>query len=119
VVGGGTDLRGGESVPGFAVGHRAAGGLCARTAGQPHGRSVAGERKTDAKDARTIAENTRIRDDLIVITSLDQIVSDLWVLTARRAGLMADWVRAVNRLHELLASIFSALERAFDYSTRR
>jgi hypothetical protein len=31
---------------------------------------------------------------------------------------MADWVRAVNRLHELLTSIFQALERAFDYSNR-
>ena len=31
---------------------------------------------------------------------------------------MADWVRGVNRLRELLGSIFPGLEQAFDYSTR-
>jgi transposase len=31
---------------------------------------------------------------------------------------MADWVRGINRLRDLLTSIFPALERAFDYSTR-
>lgn len=31
---------------------------------------------------------------------------------------MADWVRGVNRIRELLASIFPSLERAFDFSTR-
>ena len=40
------------------------------------------------------------------------------MLTARRADLMADWVRGINRVRELPISIFPALERAFDYSTR-
>ena len=31
---------------------------------------------------------------------------------------MADWVRGVNRLRELLSCIFPALEASFDYSTR-
>jgi hypothetical protein len=31
---------------------------------------------------------------------------------------MADWVRDVNRIRELLASISPLLERAFDFSTR-
>ncbi|WBB95643.1 MULTISPECIES: hypothetical protein [unclassified Solwaraspora] len=31
---------------------------------------------------------------------------------------MADWVRSVNRLRDMLTGIFPALERAFDYSTR-
>ncbi|GAA0922497.1 hypothetical protein GCM10009559_06080 [Pseudonocardia zijingensis] len=48
----------------------------------------------------------------------DQLVGDLQVLTARREDLMADWVRGVNRLRELLGSIFPGLEQAFDYSTR-
>jgi transposase len=39
-------------------------------------------------------------------------------MTSRREDLMADRVRGINRLRELLASIFPALERAFDYSTR-
>jgi transposase len=80
--------------------------------------AFAGEGKTDAKDARTIAETARLRSDLTAITAPDQIVADLRILTARREDLMADWVRGVNRVRELLASIFPALERAFDYSTR-
>lgn len=31
---------------------------------------------------------------------------------------MADWVRGVNRLRDLLSSIFPGLEKAFDYSAR-
>jgi hypothetical protein len=46
--------------------------------------ALADERTTDAKDARSIAEIIRMLGDLIVITSPDQIVSDLRVLTARR-----------------------------------
>jgi transposase len=77
-----------------------------------------GEAKTDAKDAHTIAETARLRTDLAEVTVPDQIVADLQVLTARREDLMADWVRGVNRLRELLGSIFPGLEQAFDYSTR-
>lgn len=77
-----------------------------------------GESKTDAKDARTIAETARLRGDLTPVAGADEIVIDLQILTARREDLMADWVRGVNRLRELLASIFPGLERAFDYSTR-
>ncbi|MCP2318127.1 Transposase [Nocardia amikacinitolerans] len=80
--------------------------------------AFAGEGKTDAKDARTIAETARMRTDLTPITSPDQIVTDLKVLIARRENLMTDWVRGINQLREMLASIFPALERAFDYSTR-
>ncbi|MCR6490868.1 IS110 family transposase [Amycolatopsis sp. OK19-0408] len=80
--------------------------------------AFAGEGKTDAKDARTIAETARLRGDLTPITSPDTVVTDLQILTARREDLMADWVRGVNRIRELLASIFPALEREFDYSTR-
>lgn len=80
--------------------------------------AFAGEGKSDAKDAKTIAETARLRSDLTLITSPDQVVTDLQVLTALRTDLMADWVRGVNRLRALLASIFPALERAFDYSAR-
>ncbi|MCP2321390.1 Transposase, partial [Nocardia amikacinitolerans] len=54
--------------------------------------AFAGEGKTDAKDARTIAETARMRTDLTPITSPDQIVTDLKVLIARRENLMTDWV---------------------------
>jgi transposase len=80
--------------------------------------AFAGEGKTDAKDARTIAETARLRGDLTLITAPDQLIAELRILTARREDLMADWVRGVNRLRDLLAGIFPALERAFDYSTR-
>lgn len=80
--------------------------------------AFAGEGKTDAKDARTIAETARMRGDLTPVTGPDPISGELKVLTARRADLMADWVRGVNRLRELLASIFPTLEAAFDYSNR-
>lgn len=80
--------------------------------------AFAGEGKSDAKDAFTIAETARLRRDLTLITSPDQIVADLQVLTARREDLMGDWVRGINRLRALLTSIFPALEASFDYSTR-
>ncbi|MET7881410.1 IS110 family transposase [Micromonospora profundi] len=80
--------------------------------------AFAGEGKSDAKDAFTIAETARLRHDLTVVTSPEQSIAELQVLTARREDLMGDWVRGVNRLRDLLASIFPALEAAFDYSTR-
>jgi transposase len=79
---------------------------------------LGGEGKTDAKDARVIADIARMRRDLTAITADDELVVELARLTSHRAGLMADWVRGVNRLRELLGSIFPALERSFDYSTR-
>ncbi|MET7708807.1 IS110 family transposase [Micromonospora sp. NPDC005413] len=80
--------------------------------------AFAGEGKSDAKDAFTIAETARLRHDLTLVTEPDALVAELRVLTARREDLMGDWVRGVNRLRDLLASIFPALEAAFDYSTR-
>ncbi|ANZ42555.1 transposase [Lentzea guizhouensis] len=77
-----------------------------------------GEGKTDAKDARIIAETSRMRGDLPRLSVPDQVVTDLAVLTARRADLMNDWVRDVNRLRELLSSIFPALEKRLDCTTR-
>ncbi len=76
------------------------------------------EGKTDAKDARLIAETARMCPDLAVVTPREELVAELTRLTAHRADLMADWVRGVNRLRDLLTSVFPSLERAFDYSTR-
>lgn len=77
-----------------------------------------GEGKTDAKDARIIADTARIRGDLTELTATDELVVELTRLTSYRADVMADWVRGVNRLRALLTSIFPALEASFDYSTR-
>jgi transposase len=80
--------------------------------------AFAGEGKTDAKDAKVIAETARLRRDLPQITTPDELVVELSLLTGHRADLMADWVRGVNRLRDLLTRVCPALERAFDYSTR-
>jgi transposase len=72
--------------------------------------AYAGEAKTDARDAHTIAETARLRTDLSGVVVPDQIVGDLQVLTARRKDLMADWVRGANRIRELLGSILTGLE---------
>jgi transposase len=77
-----------------------------------------GEGKTDAKDARVIAETARQRSDLSEVTIPDELVIELTQLTGYRSDLMADWVRGINRLRALLGSIFPALEAAFDYSNR-
>jgi transposase len=77
-----------------------------------------GEGKTDAKDARIIADTARMRGDLTELTVTDELVVELTRLTSYRADVMADWVRGVNRLRDLLTSIFPALEASFDYSTR-
>ncbi|WP_433236425.1 IS110 family transposase [Actinomadura nitritigenes] len=77
-----------------------------------------GEGKTDAKDARIIADTARMRSDLTELTANDELVVELTRPASYRADVMADWVRGINRLRALLTSIFPALEAAFDYSTR-
>jgi len=78
-----------------------------------------GEGKTDAKDAYVIAETVRIRRGLPVVTASSDSVQELALLTARRADLVADRVRMLNRLRSLLTSVAPSLERAFDYATHR
>ena len=55
---------------------------------------------------------------LQVTPSVVRTAVELSLPTGHRADLMADWVRGVNRLRELLTRVCPALERAFDYSTR-
>jgi transposase len=80
--------------------------------------AFSGEGKTDARDANVIAETARLRRDLTQITTPDELVVELSLLVGHRADLMADWVRGINRLRDLLTRVFPALERAFDYSNR-
>ncbi|MGM5069180.1 IS110 family transposase [Rhodococcus qingshengii] len=75
-----------------------------------------GDGKTDAKDARIIADQARMRTDLQPVRGADQISVDLRLLTARRTDLICDRVRAINRLRRTLLEYCPALERAFDYS---
>lgn len=72
-----------------------------------------GEAKTDAKDARVIADQSRMRGtDLPVLAPDDALISELRMLTAHRADLVADRTRTINRLRQQLTAICPALERA-------
>ena len=81
--------------------------------------AFAGEGKTDAKDAYVIAQTVRMRRDLAVIDTESDLVRNLSMLTAHRADLIADRVRMINRLRDLMTSVFPSLERAFDYSAHK
>lgn len=78
-----------------------------------------GDGKTDAKDARIIADQARIRSDLRPPKERDQASVDLHLLTARRLDLVHDRVRTINRLRATLLEYFPALEASFDYSKRQ
>ncbi|WUH88681.1 IS110 family transposase [Streptomyces sp. NBC_00433] len=73
-----------------------------------------GEGKTDAKDAAVIADQARIRRDLHLLRTGDEIATDLKLLTVHRSDLVADRTRTVNRLRAHLTGIFPALDRALD-----
>jgi transposase len=78
-----------------------------------------GEGKTDAKDARVIADQARMRRDFAPLDTPPELVTTLRVLTNYRADLIADRVRLINRMRDLLVGICPALERAFDYSAAK
>ncbi|MGW4398038.1 IS110 family transposase [Amycolatopsis nivea] len=78
-----------------------------------------GEAKTDARDAYVIAETSRVRKDFAMIDVPAQLAADLGLLTAHRSDLVADRVRLINRLRDVLTGVSPALERAFDYSAHK
>lgn len=76
-----------------------------------------GEAKSDPRDAKTIADQLRLRsdpDDWRVLNQPDDISLDLRLLVSRRRDLVVDQTRRLARLREMLASIFPGLERATD-----
>ena len=73
-----------------------------------------GESKTDARDARVIADQARMRPDLGELGPDEQEISELRLLLARRRDLITDRSRTITRLRETLLSLFPALERALD-----
>ncbi|MFF4181018.1 IS110 family transposase [Streptomyces sp. NPDC001750] len=78
-----------------------------------------GEAKTDARDAYVIAETVRHRRDFATIDAPAQLAADLALLTAHRSDLVADRVRMINQLRDVLTGVFPALEPAFDYSAHK
>ncbi|MEW2298342.1 IS110 family transposase [Streptomyces sp. NPDC006743] len=73
-----------------------------------------GEGKTDARDARIIADQARMRRDLQPIRPGDEATIELGLLTGRRIDLVAERTRTINRLRSVLTSMFPALERAME-----
>jgi transposase len=73
-----------------------------------------GESKTDARDARVIADQARMRSDLGVLKPGEQEIAELQLLLGRRRDLITDQSRTITRLRETLLSLFPALERALD-----
>ncbi|MFD3809053.1 IS110 family transposase [Streptomyces sp. NPDC058619] len=80
--------------------------------------SYRGEGKTDAKDAFVIADQARMRRDLGPLRPGDDISVDLRTLTTRRADLVADHTRQINRLRAQLLEIFPALERSLELTNK-
>lgn len=77
-----------------------------------------GESKTDARDARLIAELARMRRDLSALEPGDELLAELKLLVGHRRDLVLDQARAVVRLRDALLSLFPGLERALDLRTR-
>ena len=62
-------------------------------------------------------ETAGLRRDLPVVGHKSDLVRSLGLLTGYRADLIADRVRMINRLRDILTSVSPALERESDYSS--
>jgi transposase len=76
-----------------------------------------GESKTDARDARLIAELARMRRDLATLEPGDNLLAELKLLVGHRRDLVLDQARAVVRLRDALLALFPGLERVLDLRT--
>ena len=77
-----------------------------------------GESKTDARDARIIADQARMRSDFGELAPTESELAELDLLLGRRRELVTDQTRTINRLRDTLLSSFPALERALDLNNR-
>jgi transposase len=77
-----------------------------------------GESKTDARDAYVIADQARMRPSLGELTPGEGDLAELQLLLARRRDLVADRTRSINRLRDVLLSLFPALERTLDLNNK-
>ena len=77
-----------------------------------------GESKTDAKDARVIADQARMRPDLGELTPSEGALAELQLLLTRRRDLVTDQTRTITRLRETLLSLFPALERTLELNNK-
>lgn len=77
-----------------------------------------GESKTDARDARLIAELARMRGDLAALEPGEELLAELKLLVGHRRDLVLDQARALVRLRDALLGLFPGLERVLDLRTR-
>jgi transposase len=68
-----------------------------------------GESKTDARDARLLADRGRMRSDLDELKPGEQEIAGLKLLLAHRRDLITDQSRTITRLREALLSLLPAL----------
>lgn len=80
--------------------------------------TVGGERKSDPKDARVIADQVRVRDDLRPVTEPSAVDAELRLLVGRRKDLVGEQTRRIGRLRDLLTSIHPGLENGLDVKAK-
>jgi transposase len=80
--------------------------------------TVGGENKSDPRDARTIADQVRMRTDLRAIEPAAELDLEIRLLVGRRRDLVDAQTQRLGRLHDLLTGIFPGLERALDLTTK-
>jgi hypothetical protein len=86
--------------------------LAGRAVRQASGVYRGGQAKTDVKDARFIADQSRMRGtDLSVLAPDDDLITELQMITAHRADLVADRTRTINRPRRQLMAVCRALVR--------
>lgn len=73
-----------------------------------------GENKSDPRDAKVIAEQVLLREDLRVVDLPEEATAELRLLVAHRTTLVKDATAKAGRLRDLLTGIHPGLERAVD-----
>src|SRR5512134_835658 len=71
--------------------------------------SVGGENKSDPRDARIIADQVRLRNDLRPIAPARELDLEIRLLVGRRSDLVAAQTQRLGRMHDLLVGIFPGL----------
>jgi transposase len=79
---------------------------------------VGGENKTDPRDARTIAEQVRIRSDLRPIEPGTELDIEIRLLVSRRGDIVQAQTQRISRMRDLLTGIFPSLEACLDLKTK-
>lgn len=77
-----------------------------------------GENKSDPRDAKVIAEQVMLRDDLRVIELPEETAVELRLLVGHRTTLVKEATARTARLRDLLTGIHPGLERAVDATNK-